>query len=112
MKGKKPARKFGGRPTENKPEPGTRTHLSLAIPLPLKRKIEQAAIAKDWSISSEAVHRLEQSFSLEQTIQEVRELRDQALKAVKQMRSERELEELKADMAAVTEAIKKMGLKK
>ena len=61
--GTKPARNFGGRPVEREPEPGKRTHLTIALPLPLKRKIEQAAKKRGWSTSSEAAHRLELSFS-------------------------------------------------
>ena len=63
MKGTKQARKFGGRPVEREPEPGKRAHLSLAVPLSLKRKVEQAAKKRGWSVSNEAAHRLEMSFS-------------------------------------------------
>ena len=62
MKDKKTAKKFGGRPVEREPEPGKRTHLSLAVPIALKQKIENAASARGWSISNEAAFRLENSF--------------------------------------------------
>jgi hypothetical protein len=63
VKGPKQARRFGGRPIEREPEPGKRAHLSLAVPLSLKRKVEQAAKKRGWSVSNEAAHRLEMSFS-------------------------------------------------
>ena len=65
MMGTKQARKFGGRPVEREPERGKRTQLNIAVPLPLKRKVEQAAKKRGWSISSEAAYRLEMSFSPE-----------------------------------------------
>ena len=43
MKGKNPARKPRGRPTEREPVVGKRTHLNLALPVPLKRRIAQEA---------------------------------------------------------------------
>jgi HPt (histidine-containing phosphotransfer) domain-containing protein len=64
MKGKKPAKNFGGRPVEREPEKGKRTHLSLAVPLSLKRRIEQEAAKRGWSVSAEAALRLEQSFEI------------------------------------------------
>lgn len=45
------------------PEPGKRVHLSLAVPQKLKRDIEEAAEGRGWSVSVEAAHRLENSFS-------------------------------------------------
>ena len=65
--GTKPARNFGGRPVEREPELGKRTHLTIALPLPLKRKIEREAKKRGWSVSSEAAHRLEMSFSQDAT---------------------------------------------
>ena len=65
MMGTKQARNFGGRPLEREPELGKRTQLNIALPLPLKRRIEQAAKKRGWSISSEAAYRLEMSFARE-----------------------------------------------
>ena len=67
--GTKPARNFGGRPTERKPELGKRVHLNLAVPLPLKRLIEREAVKQGRSISGEAAHRLEQSFQTEKLLE-------------------------------------------
>lgn len=64
--GTKQARNFGGRPTERQPEPGKKAHMSLAVPLTLKRKVEQAAKRRGWSASNEAAHRLEMTFAWEQ----------------------------------------------
>ena len=61
----KQARKFGGRPVERKPELGKRTHLTIALALPLKRRIEREAVKQGRSISNEAALRLEQSFEIE-----------------------------------------------
>ena len=61
MKGKNPSRNFGGRPVQHEPEAGKRTHLSLAVPLSLKQRLEQEAAKRGWSVSAEATHRLEQS---------------------------------------------------
>jgi hypothetical protein len=60
----KSARKFGGRPVEQEPEAGQRTHLNAAVPLPLKKKMERAAAERGWSISSELVFRLQLTFAL------------------------------------------------
>jgi hypothetical protein len=65
VKGKKPARKFGGRPAEHEPQLGKRTQLNIALPLPLKRRIEQEAAKQGRSISNEAATRLERSFETE-----------------------------------------------
>ena len=55
--------KFGGRPvTREAPEPGTRVHLNLGIPQPLKAKIKKAAKTNGWSISAETAHRLNSTF--------------------------------------------------
>jgi hypothetical protein len=59
---KKPTKNFGGRPVQREPEPGKRTHLSVAVPLPLKQRLEQEAAKRGWSVSNEVVWRLEQSF--------------------------------------------------
>ena len=61
----KQVRNFGGRPTERELEPGKKVHMSLAVPLTLKRKVEQAAKKRGWSVSNEAAHRLELSFSMD-----------------------------------------------
>jgi hypothetical protein len=61
-KGKAMTRNFGGRPVTRKPVPGRRTNLSIVVPLTLKRQIERAAKKRGWSLSSEATHRLLQSF--------------------------------------------------
>jgi hypothetical protein len=68
MKGKKPAKNFGGRPVEREPDPDKRAHMSLSVPLRLKRKVEEAAMEKGWSVSMEAAHRLEASFELPQIV--------------------------------------------
>ena len=70
MKGKKSAGKFGGRPVEREPQHGKRTHLNLALPLPLKRRIEREAAKQGRSISSEAAYRLQQSFETEKMLDE------------------------------------------
>ena len=41
--------------------------MSLAVPLSLKRKVEQAAQKRGWSNSNEVAHRLEMSFSQDAT---------------------------------------------
>jgi hypothetical protein len=97
MKGKKPARKFGGRPVKREPELGKRTHLSLAVPLTLKREIEKAAAKRGWSVSSEATRRLQLSFEYDllraaqeadETVlkDDYRQMRDEARAAVAEMR--------------------------
>ena len=61
---RKTARNFGGRPqVREAPDAGKRVHLSLAVPQKLKGNIEKEAKARGWSISVEAAHRLENSFS-------------------------------------------------
>jgi hypothetical protein len=60
--GTKPARNFGGRPVEREPEPGARVHLSVVVPPTLKRRVEQAAKKRGWSVSNEVAHRLAASF--------------------------------------------------
>jgi hypothetical protein len=95
MKGKKPARKFGGRPVEREPELGKRTHLSLAVPLPLKRKLEQEAVKRGCSVSNEATRRLEQSFEWEGVESELSSLKESvntALKLVHDLAAERALQ--------------------
>jgi hypothetical protein len=55
--------KFGGRPITRKPaEPGKRVQLNMAVPQPLKAKLEKAAKASGWSVSAEGARRLERSF--------------------------------------------------
>ena len=61
MAAKKPARNFGGRPRKNRPEHGERTHLSAAVPLPLKQRLEHEAAKRGWSLSNEVTYRLEMS---------------------------------------------------
>jgi hypothetical protein len=59
MSGMKQARKFGGRPIVREPQLGKRVQLNVALPLPLKRKIEQEASRRGHSISNEAASLLE-----------------------------------------------------
>jgi plasmid maintenance system antidote protein VapI len=66
--GTKQARNFGGRPVEREPEPGKRTHLTIALPLPLKRRVEREAVKQGRSISNEAALRLERSFETEKLL--------------------------------------------
>jgi len=67
-----------GRPvTREAPAAGKRTQLSVAIPQPLKRQVEQAAKKRGWSISAETAHRLEMSFSQDvMTDSVLRQIRD------------------------------------
>ena len=64
-------RKFGGRPKEREPEPGRRTHLSLAVTADIKRKLEDAATARGCSVSTEASSRLESTFTKQEILPEL-----------------------------------------
>ena len=65
------ARKFGGRPQEREPEPGRRTHLSLAVTADIKRKLEDAAVVRGCSVSTEASSRLESTFTKQEILPEL-----------------------------------------
>ena len=65
MAAKKSTGKFGGRPRKHKPEHGERTHLSAAVPLSLKERLEHEAAKRGWSLSNEITHRLELSLELD-----------------------------------------------
>jgi hypothetical protein len=71
MKGTKRLKKFGGRPVERKPEPGKRTHLSVAMPLPVKRRLEREAVKQERSVSREVTRRLEQSLDQQALLPDV-----------------------------------------
>ena len=66
MHGTKQVRKFGGRPVEREPEPGKKAAMNLAMPLPLKRRVEAPAAARGWSVSNEAALRFELSFMFDE----------------------------------------------
>jgi hypothetical protein len=66
MHGTKQVRKFGGRPVEREPEPGKKAAMNLAMPLPIKRRVEASAMERGWSVSNEAAFRFELSFMFDE----------------------------------------------
>ena len=63
MKGKKTSGKLSA--------PGKRTFLNLAVPQPLKQKLVELAQSRGWSLSNDAVFRLETSFEKQGLLAEV-----------------------------------------
>lgn len=53
------------------PDAGKQIHLSVAVPQELKRKVEESAAARGWSVSVETAHRLESTFEQEGFLHQV-----------------------------------------